>query len=222
MLAMDMLPGLPVQLGCEASGTIRALGADVARSHPHLAMGAPICTAFVPPAPAPLPGGVSGGAALLPGLAASHIRVPADAVFGAPAGLPLAEAAGLIVVQHTAYYALIKRGALQRGESILIHSAAGGLGQAALRIAQQLGCRIVASAGSAAKREALAAMPGVVAVLNSRAIDAAAWRAAVDEATGGKGVDVALNSLAGDGIAATLAQLVRATCTAPDWPLDAA
>lgn len=76
-----------------------------------------------------------------------------------------------------------------------------------LYCALQLGARIIASAGTEEKRAALASTPGVIAVLNSRVIDATAWRSAVDAATAGRGVDVVLNSLAGDGIRASMSLL---------------
>ena len=88
------------------------------------------------------------------------------------------------------------RAHLQPGETVLIHSALGGVGSAAVAYAQSIGCSIIASAGNAAKRATLAAMPGIVAVLDSR--DSSGWADAVKEVTGGRGADVLLNSLAGD------------------------
>lgn len=132
MAGMGLLPGLPVQLGNEVSGTITAMGSAVAGVNPSLHIGAGVFASFVPPVPA-------GTAGLLPGLASSTVVVPCSNVHLAPSGLPLTESAGLGVVQFTAYYALIKRAALQKDDVVLIHSAMGGLGQAAVRIAQQVG-----------------------------------------------------------------------------------
>src|SRR6185369_861221 len=83
-----------------------------------------------------------------------------------------------------------------------IHSAAGGVGLAAVHLAQAAGAIVVATAGSPAKRALLAGL-GAAAVADSR--DPSSYAAAVAQATGGRGVDVVLNALSGDAIAASLA-----------------
>lgn len=59
----------------------------------------------------------------------------------------LEEAASVPVVYATAYYALVVRGGMKKGESILIHSGSGGVGQAAIAIALSMGCRVFATVG---------------------------------------------------------------------------
>jgi NAD(P)-dependent dehydrogenase (short-subunit alcohol dehydrogenase family) len=83
---------------------------------------------------------------------------------------------------------------MQRGERILIHAATGGVGLAAVQIAMQAGAEIFATAGSEQKREYLRAL-GVRHVFSSRQ---PGFASEIRELTGGKGVDLVLNSLAGD------------------------
>ena len=61
----------------------------------------------------------------------------------------LEEAASVPVVYTTAYYSLVVRGRIQRGETVLIHSGSGGVGQAAISIALSLGCRVFTTVGKA-------------------------------------------------------------------------
>ncbi len=130
------------------------------------------------------------------GAAASHVTVRADHARRIPAGIQDAEAAALPLVVTTAWYGLVDLARLEPGESVLIHSAAGGLGLAAVRIAQRLGARILATAGSERKREFLRGL-GIADVFDSRSLG---WGDAVLAATGGRGVDVVLNSLTGAAI----------------------
>jgi phthiocerol/phenolphthiocerol synthesis type-I polyketide synthase C len=127
---------------------------------------------------------------------ASHVTVRADHAQGIPDGLEDPAAAGLPLVLTTAWYALHDLARLAPGESVLIHSASGGLGLAAIQVARRLGARILATAGSEHKREVLRAL-GVADVFDSRDL---AWADGVRAATGGRGVDVVLNSLTGAAI----------------------
>ncbi len=105
------------------------------------------------------------------------------------------EAAATIPVSFmTAYYSLVTLGRLQRGERVLIHSAAGGAGLAAVRIAQWIGAEVFATAGNPQKREYLAAQ-GIKHVMDSRSAEFARQ---VMDITGGEGVNVVLNSLSGE------------------------
>ena len=92
---------------------------------------------------------------------------------------------------------------LQRGERVLIHAAAGGVGLAAIQIAQQIGAEVFATAGSDPKRDFLRSL-GVRHVFNSRTLDFADQ---IMEATQRQGVDVVLNSLPGDAISKSLSIL---------------
>src|SRR5262249_38266631 len=86
---------------------------------------------------------------------------------------------------------------------VLIHSATGGVGRAAIEIARRCGARILATAGSEGRRASLRAL-GVEHVFDSRRL---AFEQEVREATGGRGVDVILNSLTGPAIEAGLRSL---------------
>jgi NADPH:quinone reductase-like Zn-dependent oxidoreductase/aryl carrier-like protein len=107
------------------------------------------------------------------------------------------EAATMPVVFLTAYYALHHLARIRAGERVLIQSAAGGVGLAALQIAQHVGAEVFATAGSPEK-QALLQLLGVQHVMDSRSL---AFADQLMEITGGQGVDIVLNSLAGKAIA---------------------
>ncbi|MCL1471386.1 zinc-binding dehydrogenase [Argonema antarcticum] len=133
------------------------------------------------------------------------ITTSAQLVAPKPAHLSLEEAATIPVAFVTAYYALIKLGKLRQGERILIHSAAGGVGMAAVQIAQWIGAEIFATAGNDEKREFLRSL-GIQQVMDSRSLT---FADEVMKRTEGKGVDVVLNSLGGEFIPKSLAVLGR-------------
>ncbi len=120
-----------------------------------------------------------------------------------PAHLSFEEAATVGVAFLTAYYALHRLGRITGGERVLIHAAAGGVGQAAVQIAQHAGATIFATAGTAEKREFLKSQ-GVEHIFDSRTLDFAEQ---VLGATGGEGVDLVLNSLSGEAIPKSLGLL---------------
>ncbi len=103
----------------------------------------------------------------------------------------------------TAWHALHDVAGMKAGERVLIHAAAGGVGLAAVQIARAAGLEIFATAGSAHKRAFLASL-GVEHVMDSRTVEFADQ---ILEATGGTGVDIVLNSLSGDFIAASLSAI---------------
>jgi acyl transferase domain-containing protein len=131
------------------------------------------------------------------------LTTAAAAAWLKPAHLSIEEAATMPVAYQTAYYALHHLARIRKDESVLIHSAVGGVGLAAVEIARQAGAKIFATAGSALKREYLRSL-GVEHVFDSRTLD---FAAEIREATCGRGVDVALNSLAGEAIPRTLSIL---------------
>lgn len=131
---------------------------------------------------------------------ASHVTTEASSVNRIPDNIGFAEAATIPTAFLTAYYALGHLANLAQGESVLIHGAAGGVGLAAIQIAKLKGAKIFGTAGSERKRRALQ-MLGVDHVLNSRSLD---FADEVMELTGGVGVDVVLNSLAGEAITRSL------------------
>ena len=131
--------------------------------------------------------------ALAGGTFSSHVIQAVDSVWKIPDALSHAEAASIPVIFGTAYHALVTLARLRRGETVLIHAAAGGVGLAAVQLAQHIGAIVLATAGSDEKRDYLRSL-GVAHVMDSRTLDFA------DETlcfTQGRGVDVVLNSLAG-------------------------
>ncbi|MEO7360050.1 MAG: SDR family NAD(P)-dependent oxidoreductase, partial [Gemmatimonadaceae bacterium] len=133
----------------------------------------------------------------------AFLTTGASAVLPKPAHLTPEEAVTVPIAYQTAWYALSDLGRLRRGESVLIHSAAGGVGLAAIEIARQRGAIVFATAGTVEKREFLESI-GVEYVMNSRTLD---FAREVMEYTNGRGVDIVLNSLAGEAIPASLALL---------------
>ena len=126
----------------------------------------------------------------------SYLTTLADLVVPVPDGLPDREAATLGIAYLTAWYALREVGRLAPGERVLIHSATGGVGLAAVSIAKMIGARIYTTAGSTAKRELLSGL-GVEYVGDSRTVE---FADEILDATDGYGVDVILNSLSGEAI----------------------
>lgn len=132
--------------------------------------------------------------AFAPSAFATHVTVEARAAISVPSSLDLKAAAAMPVVFVTAEYALTELAHLKAGEWCLIHGGAGGVGLAAIQVAKRAGARIIATAGSDRKR-ALLKFLGVDHVCDSRSLE---FVQDVAEITGGKGVDVILNSLAGE------------------------
>jgi NADPH:quinone reductase len=106
--------------------------------------------------------------------------------------LDFAQGAGLILNYHTAYFALLLRGRLREGETVLVHGAAGGVGTAALQVAKGLGASTIALVSSEAKR-AVAERAGADDALLLRD----GWKDEVLERSGG-GVDMVLDPVGGD------------------------
>ncbi|HEY6877952.1 MAG TPA: zinc-binding dehydrogenase, partial [Polyangiales bacterium] len=130
------------------------------------------------------------------GAFASHVTLRAEHVKQTPRWLSDEQAAALPLVMMTAWYGLKDLAQLTRGESVLIHSATGGLGLAAIQVAKLCGAQVIATAGSEDKRRYLREL-GIEHVFDSRSL---AWAEQVRRVTGGRGVDVVLNSLTGAAI----------------------
>lgn len=130
----------------------------------------------------------------------SEVLAQAPCVFPLPESMTFAEGATIAVAHFTAYYALTHLARLAPGEKVLIHGAAGGVGLAAIQVARLCGAEVFATAGSPAKRQLLASL-GVPHVFDSRSLD---FADRVREATNGQGVDVVLNSIAGEALAKSL------------------
>jgi candicidin polyketide synthase FscB len=118
-----------------------------------------------------------------------------------PAGWSFTQAASVPVVFATAYYGLVDLAGLRAGESVLIHAAAGGVGMAAVQLARHLGAQVFATA-SPGKQQAVADL-GVdpARIASSRDTQ---FAARFRDATGGCGVDVVLESAAGEFVDASL------------------
>lgn len=89
------------------------------------------------------------------GAYATHLNIDHRYVIPLPADWNFAEGSAYLVQMLTAYYAMINLGDLQKGQTVLIHSAAGGVGTHAVRIAKRMGCYTIGTVGNASKLEYL-------------------------------------------------------------------
>ena len=165
------LPPIPVVPGYEVSGRVDAVGSGVAADwvgRDVLAM-----TRF---------GGY-----------ADVVCVPVNQVFVSPPGMSALEAAAIPVNYFTAWQLVVVMGALKRGETMLVHSAGGGVGIAATQIAKHIGARVIGTA-SAAKHAELRAL-GVDELIDYRSED---FEARTRQITQGRGVELILDAIGGD------------------------
>ena len=138
--------------------------------------------------------------AFAPASLGTRVVTVASAVAAIPPQLGFAAAATLPVAFVTVIYALGNLAQLEPGETVLIHSAAGGVGLAAIQYAKHRGAVVIATAGSAVKR-AFLRLAGADHVLDSRDLG---FADAIRQITGGEGVDIVLNSLSGDAMERSL------------------
>ncbi len=165
-------PGAPDTLGLEVSGTIAALGENVAGFN----IGDEVC------------------ALLAGGGYAEYVAVSALCVLPVPKGVSLIEAAALPEVHFTVWTNLMDAARLKQGESVLIHGGSSGIGTAAIQLCAARGHTVFATAGSKDKCEACEKL-GAKRAINYREED---FVAIVKEQTGGRGVDVILDMVGGD------------------------
>ncbi|MFM0007016.1 SDR family NAD(P)-dependent oxidoreductase [Paraburkholderia dipogonis] len=125
---------------------------------------------------------------------ATRVVTRASAIARKPEAISFEAAATIPTTFFTAYYALCELARLRRGERVLIHGGAGGVGIAAIQIARHLGAEVFATAGADEKREFVRLL-GVDRVFDSRSL---AFADDVRACTNGEGVDIVLNSLAGE------------------------
>lgn len=175
--ALGLYPGTPPPFGSECAGRVTAIGPGVR----DLKVGDDVI-------------------AVAPGALRSHLVASADFVTRMPPSLSYEEAATLAVPFVTAWFCLRHVGGLTRGETVLIHAAAGGVGLAAVQVARLVGAEVLGTAGSPEKRDFLTTC-GVSHVMDSRSHQ---FVEGVRAATGGRGVDLVLNSLAADFVGASL------------------
>jgi acyl transferase domain-containing protein/NADPH:quinone reductase-like Zn-dependent oxidoreductase len=136
---------------------------------------------------------------------ASSVVVNAHRVWPVPKGMGLAEAASIPVAFLTARYGLDSLAAVGPEDTVLIHAASGGVGLAAVQVAANRGATVFATAGSERKRDFLREL-GIECVMSSRDLD---FREEILERTGGRGVDVVVNTLADEFVAASVDALRR-------------
>jgi NADPH:quinone reductase-like Zn-dependent oxidoreductase/acyl carrier protein len=186
LLALGMIPREEAFFGAECAGVVEAVGAGVDDLEPGDAV-----FGFAPHS------------------LATVLNVPAAFLSRWPHELGSMElAASLPVAYLTALLGFDRHARLKAGDLVLIHAAAGGVGLAAVRLAQRAGAEVFATAGSPAKRALLASL-GVAHVFDSRTLEFASQ---VRASTGGAGVDVVLNSLAGAFIGASVEALAPQGC----------
>jgi NADPH2:quinone reductase len=134
-----------------------------------------------------IPSGAYGGYAEL-------VVAPTAMTFAMPDSLPLPDAAAIYMPFHLAWLALRERARVQPGETLLVHAAAGGAGSAALQLGVHAGARVIAVAGGAEKN-AFCRELGAHVTIDHRETD---FVDAVLDETGGRGVDVAFDTIGGD------------------------
>lgn len=160
-------------IGMEVAAIVARVGADVTTLQPGMEIVALLRNSF-----------------------SSYVTESVDAFYWMPrpSGMSHAQTASLPITFVTAWYGLHELAKLQPCERVLIHAGAGGVGQAAIQIARWLGAEIFATAGNDEKR-ALLREQGVQHVMDSRSLE---FADEVQTLTDGVGVDVVLNSLAGE------------------------
>jgi len=140
-----------------------------------------------------------------PGGYAEYLLAPSRNILALPPGLGFEVAAVTQVAFSTAWFMLVERARLRAGETVLVVAAGSGVGSAAVQIARHAGARVLATAGSEAKREQLRAL-GVVAALDHGRAD---WPEEVRRLTGGAGVDLVFEHVGGAVWTGALATLRR-------------
>jgi NADPH:quinone reductase-like Zn-dependent oxidoreductase/acyl carrier protein len=189
MKAMGIYPGMsldaPIALGGECAGQIVAVGDEV----DSFAIGDEVI-AFNP-------------TFNTSSFFSAYVTVPAEVVVHKPGHLSFEEATTIPICFLTAYYAMLHLGRLQAGERVLIHSATGGVGLAAIQLARLAKAEIFATAGTLEKREYLRAL-GIAHTMDSRSLT---FGKEVKELTNGQGVDMVLNSLTGEALQQSFAAL---------------
>ncbi|ONI76457.1 hypothetical protein ALI144C_37015 [Actinosynnema sp. ALI-1.44] len=189
LIALGIYPtddGTPPALGSDAAGVVVAVGDGVDDLRP----GDRVTTV------------ITDGS----GSMAAHCLVRADLTARVPDGFAAVDIVPSVLTYITAWHSLHDLARLRAGETVLVHSAAGGTGLAAIEVARLLGAEVIGTAGTEAKRRHLREH-GVRHVFDSRSLDFAEQ---VSAATGGRGVDVVLNSLTGPAMRASLDLLAPA------------
>ncbi|WP_234344228.1 type I polyketide synthase [Streptomyces sp. NRRL F-5123] len=177
MIALGMYPG-DARLGSEGAGVVVEVGSGVTG----LAPGDRVMGLFT--------------GAIAPLALADHRHLTR-----LPAGWTFAQGAATPIVFLTAYHGLLDLARVRPGESLLVHAAAGGVGMAATRLARHLGVEVYGTASSGKWGTLRAEGVAEDRIASSRTLD---FEESFRAATGGRGVDVVLNSLAGEFVDASL------------------
>jgi NADPH2:quinone reductase len=119
---------------------------------------------------------------------------PSDKTFRIPSEMSFEEAAAMIVIYQTSFFALKNRTSLRAGEWLLVHAAAGGVGLSATQIGKAAGARVIATAGSREKLD-FCLSQGAEHALNYREDG---WAEQVKKITGGRGADYIYDPVGGD------------------------
>lgn len=165
-------PALPFVPGAEFSGVVEAVGEGVTN----------------------LRAGDRAAAIGSTGGFATHAVVAASQAWRLPSGFDLEDAAAFAFTYGTSYHALMDRGALRAGETVLVLGAAGGVGSAAVQIAKAAGARVIAAVSTPAKAQACLAMGADAAIdLSSQGL-----RESLKALTDGRGPDVVYDPVGGD------------------------
>ncbi|MEH3055075.1 MAG: NADPH:quinone oxidoreductase family protein [Patulibacter minatonensis] len=138
------------------------------------------------------------------GMAAEQVAAAPEMVLPVPDALSDEQAAGLIMNYHTAHFALLRRGGLRAGDTLLVHGAAGGVGTAAIQVARGAGARTIAVVSSDEK-EAVAREAGADEVIRP----GDGWPKQVKALTEGRGVDVVLDPVGADLVIDSLRSLAE-------------
>jgi len=165
-------PPLPFVPGAEFAGVVEAVGAGVSHLKPGDSVAALVGT-----------GGFG-----------THACVDASGILPLPKGFPLEDGAAFGFTYGTSHHALIDRGALKTGETVLVLGAAGGVGTSALQIAKAAGARVIAAASSAQKCDLCRRLGADATIDYSREN----IRDALKQLTDGKGPDVVYDPVGGD------------------------
>ncbi|MBG0566693.1 zinc-dependent alcohol dehydrogenase family protein [Actinoplanes aureus] len=185
------------RLGVEGTGVVDALGAGVTG----LAVGDPVILGAVPDFETK-------------GAYAEYTTVLASRVVPRPASVDVLGAAALWVAYFTAYGALVEKAGMRPGDRVLITAASGGVGRAAIQIANQIGAVPIAVTRHTAKQESLLAA-GAAAVIATDREDVAEFTRLH---TGGKGADIVLDAVMGPGLAElSLAAKLGGTLATVGW-----
>jgi NADPH2:quinone reductase len=178
---------LPALLGCDGAGIVEAVGSAVTRFNAGDAVF--FC---------------NGGLGDEPGNYAEYTTLHEDYCAAKPATLSLQNAAALPLVLITSWEALFERAQLQAGQTVLIHAAAGGVGQVAVQLARDAGARIAVTV-SDERKAAIARHLGAEKVINYRAQD---FVQETLDWTGGRGADVVFDTVGGE----TFLRSLNAAC----------